>query len=462
MSSKKNKKNFSELKRIGQLVNQIKNITSDSSLKEGVANVTKLQNELVNKETFNVLKNYTENFTKITIPTDSESNPYKEMTLPLIAEGVDTHLTNKNLIVGYLNDFYGCGHFRILYPFNNINAIMQGKLHYTTMSKMITQEDILATVQAFWFQRPLNKNFLNSIKIYKKYQEFYQYKLICEIDDYLFELPEWNNMRDFINIDKLKDFTECLRLADEVVVSTVTLKNELIAVGIDGSKIRVILNTLPKALFGTDSVRYRFTDVGAKGKPSILYNGSASHFNRETNDDGDLGGVFKEFLLKYVNDYQFLVMGTYPSYMDEFVDKGLIKVLPYYNMNMYPFVLRNNRVDFIIAPLKDNIFNSCKSDLKYLEASAIGTVFIGSEFEEFESPYTNAVLKYKESDGVEYLNSLIVNSLPKEAYNAILEKQYAFISSRWTENTANVEKYLSASSCSIVKINPEDVKNLSD
>ena len=38
-----------------------------------------------------------------------------------------------------------------------------------------------------------------------------------------------------------------------------------------------------------------------------------------------------------------------------------------------------NEFDVLVAPLKDTPFNSCKSQIKYVEAAAMGAVFVGSD-----------------------------------------------------------------------------------
>lgn len=49
--------------------------------------------------------------------------------------------------------------------------------------------------------------------------------------------------------------------------------------------------------------------------------------------------------------------------------------------------LNELRLDIMIAPRKDNYFNRCKSNLKYLEASMLEIPFIGQSFEDGNSPY---------------------------------------------------------------------------
>ncbi len=53
----------------------------------------------------------------------------------------------------------------------------------------------------------------------------------------------------------------------------------------------------------------------------------------------------------------------------------------------YIKTLHSLNLDFMIAPRKDNYFNRCKSNLKYLEASMLRIPFIGQSFSDGNSPY---------------------------------------------------------------------------
>jgi len=53
----------------------------------------------------------------------------------------------------------------------------------------------------------------------------------------------------------------------------------------------------------------------------------------------------------------------------------------------YIETLANLRLDIMLAPRKDNYFNRCKSNLKYLEASMLEIPFIGQSFSDGNSPY---------------------------------------------------------------------------
>ena len=148
------------------------------------------------------------------------------------------------------------------------------------------------------------------------------------------------------------------------------------------------------------------------------------------------------FVLKGTSDYGAKVTSS--------LTKDKITVLPYTNLLQYPLTLNSIGADFIIAPLKENVFNKCKSNLKYLESCAVGAVCVGSSFE--FSPYSmiDDMAKINWSMTAKQLEYNIFELCKKDNYNRVLDKQYNYINENWLEN--NIDKYLEIFSDKIVGI----------
>jgi len=84
---------------------------------------------------------------------------------------------------------------------------------------------------------------------------------------------------------------------------------------------------------------------------------------------------------KYMNVEFVLLGGVPPSYKDKRKIKGLYK---WYPINEYPQAVSNLGFDIAIAPLRDNAFNRGKSNLRWLEYSALGIPTIASRVEPFK------------------------------------------------------------------------------
>lgn len=370
--------------------------------------------------------------------TDGETMQ-RTVSVPTAAAIGPVALVEKPYVYGYTGSFSGPAQFRMIFPFNSINAHFghTGKIQCMVQNQAVTQEDILPFVRAFWFKNPYEAHRSYEIFVYKKYQAQYQYKLIAELDDYVFEYPEWHPLFGTFTIDAARTLIDNLRNVDEVVVSSENLKNLLIELGID-TPITVIPNNLPKAYYGTDLKRYRLKDIA---KPVILYNGSNYHYG---NNDGDFEGPIKEFILSNLDNYEFVFMGvghdaagelTLPSYLKQPAKEGKIKVMPFYSPTEYPYALRQLRADFVIAPLKECTFNEAKSDLRYIEAAAAGAIFIGQTFENGKSPYEGCPFTFETASDIENIITALRN---KDTFNDAMKAQYEVLGTRWLDDVNNL------------------------
>lgn len=421
-----------EILRITSLLNKI---DVDKSVDDVVAKVTSTNNKIIESTSVQIAN---ELLDKKTVIKEFTDNTY---SIPSYVEDGPVQLVNKPFILGYLKDYGGCGHFRMIYPMNLINSRFSftGKINCTFAPKMIVQNDIIPHVRAIVFQRPTGDMANYAVKTYKHYQPQYQYKLIAELDDYVFEVPKYNPLHDKNTVEETRSLLMNLSMMDEIMVSTDTLKEELIKLGLT-NKITVMLNHLPKYLYQTDLKRYRLSNIT---KPRIIYNGTDSHYNNAKNMQGDFINNISEFIIKNIDNYEFIFFGNVPNFLKKYVELGKIIVVPVTNPVEYATMLRKTRADFVIAPLTENIFNSCKSDLKYLESSAIGAVFIGTKFiHGLNSPYQSNRVTFDENSTVEDIENIISKYKDKDIFNEELAIQYDDLDGRWLENNNNIFKYV--------------------
>ena len=425
-----------------RLNNMLAKIDVNKNVDEAIKKVNQVNNKIVENNTVQVANQLLENRTIIKDFTEGD------YSISRYVEKDKVQVVDKPLVVGYLRDYSGCGHFRMVYPMNMINTkfAYSGKINCTLFPVTLTQEDILPHVRSFVFQRPIGDDQTFKIRAYKKFQEQYQYKLIGELDDYVFDLPEYHPGYENNIIRNVRSLLVNLRLMDEIIVSTNNLKKELIELGID-TKITVIENTLPKYLYQTDVKRFKFSDII---KPKIAFTGSNFHYNNSKQLDGDFSGAIKEFIIKNVDNFEFVFFGDAPYFLKKEVNEGKIIIVPYTNTVEYSTNLKKYRIDFVIAPLVENLFNSCKSDLRYLEASAMGSVFIGYKFlNGLSSPYQTNRLTLDENSTVEDIENIIKKYSTKDLFNDEISSQYNELDDRWLENTANLLKYIEVYSSGI-------------
>ena len=210
-----------------------------------------------------------------------------------------------------------------------------------------------------------------------------QKAIVYDIDDLLIDLPE-------IHPDRIhRTFTHALlpiihsiTESDLITVSTEKLKEVL-------SPYNPNITVLPNFL---DTNYWQFKKPILKtinDTPiTIGYMGGGSH----TPDLEFIEPVITRLLAQYGDRISFRVWGLKPTEsLLQLPQTKWIKVSTYSYADFVDFFQRQE-ADIFIAPLADNLFNRCKSEIKYLEYSTLGSATIASNLE----PY-NRIIKHGEN-----------------------------------------------------------------
>lgn len=384
-----------------------------------------------------------------------EKKLYKDSLIPTIkrtsnpvrykhaADDQEMSIYGKPFVMGYAGDYTGCGHLRIILPFAIANAkyARASKLQFMTPAYPVFQDDVLTFTRAVWIQRPSSAETNGMTLQYKEHQEKYNYAMIGELDDCMWEVPEYNSSIRYSKIEMNRTIRDSFLMMDKVSVSTEYLKQSMHStMDIPLENIVVNDNTIPKALYGSNEIRSVSNDIE---KPVVLYNGSPTHYNNATKMAGDLGGNIAEFIMKYHNEFKIVFMGGHPWYVDDLVKSGKITQTPWFDTFEYGYALRRLQPDFILMPLVDNEFNRCKSNIKYLEACAVGAIGIGSKFK--NSPYENNDITINVEMSAEQIRDLIHNLSVRDIFNRTLRKQEEYIAPRWMDTPENLMRYIELS-----------------
>lgn len=350
-----------------------------------------------------------------------------------------------NNVIIHTRDFSGCSHVRLRWPCNHIiaNADKYG-LNVIFSQFPIFDPNILADTKTIVCQRfvmALDRDFMLR---YKELQPKFGYKLVFELDDICFGnfVPLYNSSSLYRDENLLKEIDqvlfETLPLYDNIVVSTDYLK-KMISERYNVWHVTVQPNMVPKSLWGNQAKRPERT------KPVVLYSGAPQHYMNPAilqngthivPDRGDWSDAWIEFICEGVknNTFDFVCMGGLPYFFEPIKDK--IQCIPWVSCDMFPNQVRSINADFSIAPLAPNIFNCCKSDLRYIEACANGMLFMGTVFE--NGPYRE--VKY----GQIAVNATAAEIKEKFEYlwnnkEQVLkeEKQFIMTNRRYIENGIN-------------------------
>lgn len=359
----------------------------------------------------------------------------------------------KDTIIAYPADKSGCGNVRIINPLNYLNAT--GK-HNSIISNVLVHqnEQVLKKTKSIWFQRPNGiehvKDFTNNKEAYDKLKV----KLVIDHDDMLFGknerqggtieggIPSYNAAYRTVNERGVENAVNIMNMVDRITVSVPYLGEQLKSIGVE-TEIFHLPNAIPMYLWGKE----KRPDIKSKiVKPRVLYTGAPLHYSNTEKLEGDFKGAWKEWIYKNVltDSIDLFIFGVeVPWFLMPVAHKvHLLKFCDYLD---YPNVVRGIKANLGIAPLVENDFNRCKSDIKFLEYAACGVPFIGSSFTKQNSPYEN-YNKVPQDVTVEQLDELVSFMMEPEHYNAIKNNQYQTLVSegRYTESKKYLNTFMEA------------------
>lgn len=247
---------------------------------------------------------------------------------------------------------------------------------------------ILQRITSFYLDEIIEKAEKNNVKI------------IYETDDALLDI-EPSNGAYIATREYFPKMEKAIENADEIVVSTPNLVQSFKDKGHDN--IRLIrnyyaYNLLPiKKLHDTKS-----------NTVTIGYFGTKSH-DEDLEEILDIILELKEFLKKQGINLQFEIIGATALPVPDWV--STIK-LPFYPMAMHTFMNWLSKTvnwDIGVTPLKKSKFNKSKSELKYLEFTALGVPVVASNFASYPDAIKNQINGYiadTKNEWFEYLKIL--------------------------------------------------------
>lgn len=240
------------------------------------------------------------------------------------------------------------GHYRVIQPFSELENAgwIQGRISYQIVDPIAAERE---KPDAMILQLRYCADSIKEIAEIKKYSSA---RRIFEIDDYVIEPSEKNDhVRNWPkNVGEL--LGKAIGLCDRLVVSTEPLADALSHLHHD---IRVVPNMLAASLWtGLSSQRQ------TSARPRVGWAGGTSH-------RGDL-----ELMLGVVralaDEVDWVFFGMCPDMLRPYI-KEFHKGVP---LSQYPRKLASLNLDLALAPLEQNLFNDCKSNLRLLEYGVCG------------------------------------------------------------------------------------------
>jgi hypothetical protein len=344
-------------------------------------------------------------------------------------------------IVNYLADYSGCGHWRIIWPEQIMNASNMCVSQSNTC--MVLDPRWYVHVKAVKIQRQATSSQKQFVHFLKEVQKEIGFKIIYEVDDVVFreDIPDYNKFKfAFDNNEIRQNCIDIINMCDEVTV-TCDFMRDLYRQKTGKKEITVIPNFPPEFWMGqyfNHNKVCRDLDTHYK-RPRILYTGSGAHYDVENRNGGrdDFEHVLRAIIdTRY--KYRWIFMGAYPPQLHPFVRAGEIEFHQWETLYKYPKKIYNLDINLMVAPLQDNNFNKAKSDIKYIEGCAYGLPVICQDID----TYKNAPLRFTSADEMLDLIDKTLKNKHKFRTNSLELRKIG--ESRFLERDENIGAHLEA------------------
>lgn len=311
----------------------------------------------------------------------------------------------------------GCGHYRMKYPVWAAHTLKKD-VNVIESFKLIPLQEFYADVRMVRVQRQLsNVQCKFILEFLKPLSERYGFWLCYEIDDVVGRehIPKYNaGWGAFQNDQLMNNMKMILQVCDVVTVTTQELANYYIKhFGLSKDKVYVLPNYLPRWWIGDSYTEERISQKYDNiQKPRVGFVSSSTHFDLFNKNEGvDDFTHINDFIRSTVDEYQWVFVGGVPQQLKDLQADGKIEYHAGFDILNYPRMASALNFDTIVAPLQDNIFNRCKSNIKFLEMGALGIPCICQDLAPYKK-YTN--LRFNTADDLQMqLDTVLKN---KETY----------------------------------------------
>lgn len=302
-------------------------------------------------------------------------------------------------IIQHCADFGGCGHYRMRFPAWAAQTLRRD-IRIVDSTRLIPIPQFYQGIRMLRLQRQVNDPQCQFVmNFFKPVSEKVGMHLCYEIDDVIGmdDIPKYNKgWAAFQSKQFMENIKTMMKACDLVTVTCEELKKYYVyKFEVPKENVIILPNYLPRWWIGDcfypERISNRF-DNNQK-KPRIGFFSSTTHFDIENKNEGvdDFTHIL-DFINQNVDKYHFIFVGGIPLQISQLAKERKVEVWPGFDLLNYPREANNLNIDLVIAPLKDNIFNRCKSNIKFLEMSAMGIPCICQDLDPYR-PYTNLLFR---------------------------------------------------------------------
>ncbi|WP_279626978.1 glycosyltransferase [Xanthomonas melonis] len=315
-------------------------------------------------------------------------------------------------------DIEGCGHYRVIQPLRALReaGLAEGVLFngYLEIAELARQDPDVVILQ-----RQVGDARLEAMRRMKALSRAFK---VYELDDYLPNLPLKSAHRAQMPKDILKTVRRGLGLVDRFVVSTPALAEAFAGLHRD---IRVAENRLPPHWWEHLPAR----SERRSGKPRIGWAGGASH-------TGDLE-LIADVVRELADEVEWVFMGMYPFALRQ----SIHQFQPGVPIDHYPAALAALDLDLALAPVEQNLFNECKSNLRLLEYGACGYPVIASDVRCYQGNLPVTLVKNRYRDWIGAIRAHLADPDAAAAKGAALRE---VVRRDWMLSGSNLDNWRAA------------------
>lgn len=274
----------------------------------------------------------------------------------------------------YPADISGCGYYRLILP-----AMFLKEHHTINISMEMKKQDILnPEFDIAVLQRPYHQDiFANMICLLEK-----DIKVIIDIDDWLLNVDEKNPCKTFYSLGTIRQNIKFFFSHCSAIITTNNYLAKLLSSF--NENIFVFENYLNCKLWNFH-LHKRLHFKNNYDKIIIGYHGSDTHENDLNIIKDDINKIMEEF-----PNVLFKSVGFDIRNIKGFLNKKFNKrVIFRYGESPARFGRHLYNFDIGIAPLVDSEFNRAKSNIKYLEYSALQIPCIASPVRPYQETIDN-------------------------------------------------------------------------
>lgn len=321
------------------------------------------------------------------------------------------------VVLALAADHFGCGHYRVIEPVRAMHG--SGIADARFAQRYFTPEELhRLQPDTLVLQRQVKEEQLQLIQRMKRFCPTF---MVAELDDYLPNLPLKNAHRHEISKDVLRQLRRSVGMMDRFVVSTDALAEALEGTHAD---MRVVQNRLPPRWWrGLQGSRR------TGGRPRVGWAGGISH-------QGDLE-LIADVVKELHREVDWIFFGMCPDRIKPYVREYHGPV----SIERYPAMLASLNLDLALAPLEQNLFNECKSNLRLLEYGACGCPVIASDARPYRCGLPVTLVKNRFKDWVDAIRAHVQDpdaaARAGDALKAAVERD-------WMLEGAHLENWLRA------------------